>query len=515
MKKAAGDGRDDKATPVGKGMRESSMRNLLWMSGGNGLSAILKLLVLAVLGRLLTPEDFGLVGAALTIVALAEVFGRIGIAPSIVQAPDLTLAMIKTGMVTTIAAGAIVAGLVYAFANRIAALYAIPELDRFIEVFSLLFVVRGVGLVSEALLLRRMQFRALAGIAVVTYLIGYAVVSVSMALMGFGAWALVAGQICQVVLQTAMFLRLAPDAIQFGFDYSKFRQMMRFGIGVTLSKTANYVAQNADYFIVGRYLGATNLGYYTRAYLLLSQPAQLVGGTANEVLFPAMSAVQSAPERLSRGLNLALKLCALIQVPATVLLIVTAPEVVAVLIGDQWDSVVLPFRILVASLYFRTAYKFLATLLRASGNVYYNSAWQWSYAALVIVGASLGVPWGLEGVALGVSLAVVLCFFSGLAVVRLILGISARTGMVALARYSGIGLVQLALLIILKAWLVALGLPDAAILLLLTLVCVLAFVSLLRIFPGFFGEEGELLTPYLNRVLARLRPGGGSGNGGN
>ena len=87
MIKAAGGGRYDTATPAGKAMRESSVKSFLWLSGGGGVSA------------------------TLTIVALPGGFGRIGIAPSIIQAPDLALAMVKTGMATTLVAGVTMSGL--------------------------------------------------------------------------------------------------------------------------------------------------------------------------------------------------------------------------------------------------------------------------------------------------------------------------------------------------------------------------------------------------------------------
>ncbi|QXT39452.1 lipopolysaccharide biosynthesis protein [Gymnodinialimonas ceratoperidinii] len=499
-------GLNDKAAQTGEAMRDSSVRNFLWLFGGTGVSAVLKLVVLAVLGRLLTPEDFGIVAAALTVVALAEVFARVGIAPSIVQAKELTTEMIKTAMLSTLIAGLAISVLVFNLAGLIAELFAMPGLVSFVQVFSLLFAIRSAGLVSEALLQRRMRFRALAGIEVFTYMFGYAAVAISLAVLGFGPWSLVAGQITQVGLQTGLYLRLAPDAMQLGFHLDRFRQMLRFGLGITLSQVANYCAQNADYFIVGRFLGTASLGYYTRAYLLLAQPAQLVGATADKVLFPAMSAVQSEQKRLRRGLNLALKFCALVQIPTTIMLIVAAPEVIAVLMGDQWDAVVLPFQILISALYFRTAYKFVGTILRASGKVFYNAAWQWSYALLVVIGAVAGMAWGLEGVATGVSIAVMSCFTMGLILVHRLLGISSAAGLGALLRYAAMGVVQLGVLLMFKSWLLRYDIADALILLLLSAACLAGFMAALRIFPSLFGEEGQLLDTYIRKMTGRIRP---------
>jgi hypothetical protein len=170
---------------------------------------------------------------------------------------------------------------------------------------------------------------------------------------------------------------------------------------------------------------------------------------------------------------------------------------------------VLPFQILVAALYFRTAYKFVGTLLRASGNVYYNAAWQWMYALLVLAGAFAGMPWGLAGLAVGVSTAVVLCLATGLTLVYFLMGISSASGLSALVRYTAMGAVQLGVLLALKSWLVTYNIADAAILIILSAVCVIGFVLSLRLFPSLFGEEGQLVISYLEKLTGRIRPGRG------
>ncbi|QBY01801.1 lipopolysaccharide biosynthesis protein [Rhodophyticola sp. CCM32] len=498
-------GGEDPPNRKDRNLTRKTLGNFLWMFGGGGVEAVLKIVVLIVLARLLLPAEFGLVSAALTVVALAEVTGRIGVAPSIVQIKTLTRDHVATGMVATLVMGLLMAGIVYFLAGPIAVLYRMPELKPFVEVFALLFLIKGAGLVSDALLQRNMRFRELALIRLASYLFGYAAVAIVLAVLDFGAWALVLGQLAQAGLQTLLYFLFARDGLAFGFRWATFTTMFRFGFGVTLTQIGNYISQNADYFVVGRWLGADALGYYSRAYLLLKQPAQLVGRMGDQVLFPALATIQDDRPRMERALNRALSLVAMTQVPLSVLLVVTAPEIILTLMGPQWGPAVLPFQILVGVLFFRTAYKFVGAILRAAGKVYVAALWQWSHAAAVLAGAIFGQAFGLWGVSLGVSGAVIFCHLFGLFLVHRVIGVGSRDCMIRLVVYAGLGAVFALALIPAKAALMTLGGEGIWLLVILCGGFGLAYLGLFAAMPKLFGPEGEILREQLTRVLRRKR----------
>jgi len=485
-------------------LSERTLKNFLWMSGGGGVEAILKIVVLIVLARLLLPEQFGFVSAALTVVALAEVTSRIGVAPALVQVKELTQEHISTGLAATLISGLVVGWIVFAAAEPIARLYQIPELKPFVQWFSVLFVIKGAGLVGEALLQRQMRFRELAIIKFTSYLFGYACVAITLSYLGFGAWSLVIGQITQAFIQTLFFVALTRESLSFGFQFKVLKSLIRFGFGVTLTQIGGYMSQNADYFVVGRWLGAEALGYYSRAYLLLQQPAQLVGNAADDVMFPALATIQDDRPRLERALNQALSLVAMVQVPLSALLIIFAPEIVLLLMGPQWGPAVLPFQILVSVLFFRTAYKLVGAILRATGKVYIAAMWQWSYAVAVIIGAFIGQNVGLWGVAVGVSCAVVFCHFFALTLTWQFIGVSSVESLKRLLRYTVIGTGSSALMIAGKVGLTALGMNSIWILIIFVALFGLFYIWLFFAFPTLFGREGQLLRTKALSVLGKL-----------
>ncbi|MDP2620667.1 MAG: lipopolysaccharide biosynthesis protein [Hyphomicrobiales bacterium] len=395
--------------PAGS-LTQRTLTGFLWTFSGAGAQIVLRIGVLAILARLLTPADFGIVGAALIVVAFTEIFSQLGVGQAIVQRSDLTDRHIRTAMTFSACLGIGMGALIFALSDQIAALFRIDGVQPVIAVLALAFPIKGVSLVAEALLQRWMQFKKLAAITVASYVFGYAAIAISLASTGWGVKALVYGHLAQISLMAAGHLFYTPQRLGFALDFPALRQLLNFGGGLSLARIGNYIALNADNFIVARWLGADALGIYGRAYQFLMQPTNLLGSTVDRVLFPAMSSVQSDERRLAHAYTLTVALTAMTSLPLSAVLVVLAPELVRLLLGNQWTDVTLPFQILATCLVFRAGYKANALVARAKGAVYRNAWRQWVYAVLVSAGAWIGHFMGLNGVALGVAAAIAIQF---------------------------------------------------------------------------------------------------------
>jgi len=494
---------DGGAKDTRKPLTKTFVGNFLWTISGAAMEAVLKIVVLSILARLLAPGDFGVVSAAITVVALAEIFGRVGVAPSIIQRPDLSNDDIRTGFTLAVLSGLVVAALFFVFAGVVADYYGMPDLTDLVRAFSLLFILRGFTMVSEALLQRRMQFRKLALANLLSYLIGYAATAITLSNLGFGPWALVWGQMAQVAVMGVIANGMVRHDMRPMLHPQSFRHFLHFGGGATLTGLGNYVALNADYFVVGRWLGADALGYYSRAYLLLWQPAQLFGSMGDRVLFPALASIQHERARVGRAFCLAIGLTSFFLFPVSALLIVLAPEIIRILLGQQWGAAVVPFQILVTALTFRTAYKFIGTVLRATGAEFTYAAWQWTYALCIILSAFAGKAYGLAGVSVAVALSITLIYLLGVVIVRWRARISVLNSVIALGRYLALGLALCGLLFSVKALLLPLGLPALAIVAIICSVALLAGVIAFWLLPILFGDERAWLIESMLMPLAR------------
>ncbi len=386
-----------------------TLTGMLWTAYGRVAYHGLHLAVLAVLARLLTAADFGLVGAALVVTSLSAIVSHIGVGPALIQRRDLERRHLQTGFTVAVLTALLLGAAIWYGAPLAARFFRIDGVQSVLRVLAWTFPVQGLGTVSQALLSRELRFQRLAHVDVVAYGVGYGGVGITGAVLGWGVWALVAGQMAQSLVRAGLLLAMQPPPRP-GFDRGAFGDLIGYGSGFTIARLANYVALQGDNLLTGRYLGAAALGFYGRAYGLMSGPAYAFGAILDQVLFPAMAKVQDDQTRLAAAYRRGVALVALLVLPASAALILLAPEFVRVVLGARWTPAVAPFQILGLGMLFRTSYKLSDTMARSTGAVYRRAWRQILYAALVLGGVYIGRHWGLPGVAWGALAALTVNF---------------------------------------------------------------------------------------------------------
>ena len=387
-----------------------TLSGFFWMSLGSGAQAILQLVVLMILARLLSPADFGVVAAALVVLGFSVIFSQLGVGPAIVQRNTLEPEHLRMAFTLSVLFGLVLTALIWMFAVEISNFFRISDLTPVMRVMSLMFLFQSISIVSESLLQRELKFRNLAAIDVISFAIGFGGFGVVLAIMNYGVWSLVAAYLAQTVLKTVILLFSQPHPKKPILHKQAFLDLMNFGGGFTLARIGNYLAGQGDNLVVGRYLSAEALGVYGRSYQLMSVPASLFGQVVDKVLFPAMAKVQQEPKRLEKAFRRGVALIALMILPSSAVLYFLAPELVYVMLGPDWNGVVVPFQIFSIGMLFRTSYKMSDSISRATGAVYRRAWRQAVYALLVIGGAYYGQQWGLAGVASGVLGAITINF---------------------------------------------------------------------------------------------------------
>jgi O-antigen/teichoic acid export membrane protein len=416
----------ERAQPPGapEGLTGRTLAGLFWTFSGTGVQLVAQLLVIMVLGRLLTPAEFGIMGAASVIIALSQIVSQIGVGPAIIQRQELTSTHIRVAFTLSGVLGIFLGLGIWLAAPAIAAFYRIPAVESVLRGIALLFPIDGLNTVGESLLARQLRFRLYAALDVASYVLGYAVVGVFFAWRGYGVWALVIANLAQVTLRTVSMYAVTRHEIRPSFDLQASRELLSFGFGLSLAQIGRVFAQQGDNLVVGRWLGPAALGLYGRAYTLMVMPAAAFGRVVNRVLFPVMAQVQDNPERLARAYERGLAIVALIALPISAFLLVVAPEFIPILLGPAWTGVVVPFRLFTISLLFHMSSMISDTLTKATGAVYARAMRQAVYAALVVLGAFIGQHWGVGGVAVAVSLAMGINYFIMAQLSRSVSGLS-------------------------------------------------------------------------------------------
>jgi PST family polysaccharide transporter len=397
--------------PTASTLTSQSFSGFFWLLMGSVIQVFLKIGVLAVLARLVSPREFGVMGIALVVLEFSKLFANMGVGPAIIQRKELEQRHLTTGFTLSLGMGALFALLLLTTAPFFASFFRMGDLTKVLRIVSLIFLIDTFSLMGLALLQRNMKFRTIAIIEVVSYALGYGLFGIILAWQGWGVWALVTASMAQALLFTILLVFIQPFPKRFGFERNAFRELLFFGGGMTLAKFGNYLATQGDNLIVGRTLGASMLGVYGRAYQFMVMPASLFGNALDRVLFPAMAKVQDDKTRLAKAFLAGTNFLAMAALPISFIVIFSAKEIVLVLLGPNWIDVILPLQILACGLLFRMSYKMSDSLARAAGAVYRRAWRQLFYAAMVLIGSYIGQFWGLPGVAIGVAAALVLNFF--------------------------------------------------------------------------------------------------------
>lgn len=307
----------------------------LWNYGGNITRTLLQFGIGVLLARLLGPEEFGLVATAVLMVSLGQLFVDFGFNAAIVQTKDLRQSDIDSLGTLQILLGAAMSALAFVAAGPIAAFFHEPDATWIIRAMGLMFFLRSIGQNAVALLNRDLRFRAAQISAVGGYIVGYVLVALPMAFMGYGAWALVGGQLVQSALQSALAIFLQGHFHPLTLKGVR-KEMLTFGRLVISANLGSWSLSNVDSLLVGHVLGSTNLAFYNRSMNLAMAPTQATLSGLQGVLFASASRAQDNPDGCRRALYFCLEMMMLTLGPVLCAIAMCSTTVLLAIYGQQW-----------------------------------------------------------------------------------------------------------------------------------------------------------------------------------
>jgi O-antigen/teichoic acid export membrane protein len=374
---------------------------------GQGANFTLRLGSMAVLARLLGPEDFGLVAMVAVITGIFGLFASTGLSSATIQRATITDEQISTMFWINLLIGMILGLLCVATAPVLAAFYREPRLFGVTVAMAAGFLFNAAGVQHSALLQRQLRYVALTVIETLSQFVS-AAVGIGMAIAGRGYWALVAMTIVAPAIATAC-MWLATGWIP-GMPRRKVgtRSMLRFGGTITLNCLVVYVVYNLEKVLLGRFWGPDALGIYGRAYQLINIPTENLNSAVGGVAFSALSRLQNDPVRLKSYFLKGYSLVNSMTLPTTMFCVLFGNEIVLVVLGPKWTEVVNIFRLLAPTILVFGVINPLGWLLMSIGLQARSLAIAFVIAPLVITAYVIGLPYGPAGVAFGYSAAMTL-----------------------------------------------------------------------------------------------------------
>jgi O-antigen/teichoic acid export membrane protein len=378
-------------------------RGLRWKMYSQGYSQIARIAVAVLLARALSPHDYGEIGMAAVFVTLVLIFSDLAFGTALIQRPEITEKDRSTIFWLTTAVGALLTAAGYVAAPSIAGFYGEPGVTDIFRVLSLTFVITALGATHSALLTRAMDWRGLELRQIGAVTAG-AVTAVVGVVAGWGLWAVVTQQVAIALASTLLLWACTGWRPRFCFSLTSLRQMAGFSVNVFGTRLLFYADRNVDNLLIGRFIGASALGLYAVAYNLMLVPLERIAGPLQQVFYPAVARLQAQPERMGRAWIRATRLIGAITTPAMLGVMVTAPDLVRVVLGSKWDGAVPVVQVLAWVGLHQSLARLNSSVLQAANRTELMLRYAIVTVIADVVAFGVGAHWGILGIAVAYAI---------------------------------------------------------------------------------------------------------------
>ena len=353
--------------PAPKSLGARSISAVFWGAGGAVLRMLLQIGAQITLARLLGPEQYGVFAIGAMVIGFSAFFSDVGLAYGLIQKPQLDDRDVRFVVTWQIVLGLAVSAAVWLAAAPIAAFFGEQRSAPVLRVLSAVCLLNALAAPALNLLKRRIDFKRINLIALVSYAVGYLLVGVPMALAGAAVWALVAAWLVQALVNLVLLYNASRHALKPLFWYEQARGQSRYGATVFVTNLVNWLINNVDRIVVGRVFGSHEIGLYATAYNLLYTPTASALGVVQPVFFSASSRLQDDAGRIAGGYRALLGTVVLIALPIFTLVAIGAEAFIGMLYGPAWLDAAALCRPIALAMPFFLVWGFTTPLLWTGG----------------------------------------------------------------------------------------------------------------------------------------------------
>ncbi|MBN8657122.1 MAG: lipopolysaccharide biosynthesis protein [Anaerolineae bacterium] len=315
---------------------KAAIRGTAWRYVAMFTGKLMVFLSTVVLARLLTKDDFGLVGYAVTVIAFLEGISDLGVTAAIIYFPDEKKRISTAFWVNQVTGLIFFIGIWFA-APAIAVFFNDERVIDISRTLALTFPLLALGYIHESVLLKRLSFKR-SFIPSFLRSVAKGGASIAFAFGGFGAWSLIYGQLAGNLVASVSYWLVTPWKPEFAFDLKMSYELLKYGVVFIVGELLAITLLNLDYLLVGRYLSSEQMGVYTLAFRLPDLLILEFARTLSNVLFPIYSQVreQSADSGMARAFFLATRYISILTIPMGIGLALVAQPFIVVFFGEKW-----------------------------------------------------------------------------------------------------------------------------------------------------------------------------------
>lgn len=320
---------------MSENLKNKTVKGVGWSFMDNISNQGITFLVGIVLARLLTPEEYGLIGIITIFIAVFNSIVDSGFSNALIRKNDTTDKDYNTVFITNMVFSAVLFVAMFFSAPFIAKFFNQPQLEPLTKVMSSIVIINAFAIIQRTILVKNIDFKTQTKISVISSVTS-GVIGIGMAVCDMGVWSLVGQQISRQLLNTLFLWIFSKWRPKLQFSWNSFKELFGFGWKLLVSCLIDTVWREIYQVVIGKFYSAASLGQYTRAHQFSSIFSSNISGVIQRVSYPVLSAIQDDKERLKQAYRRVIKITMLVTFVLMLGLAAVAKPMILVLIGPNW-----------------------------------------------------------------------------------------------------------------------------------------------------------------------------------
>jgi teichuronic acid exporter len=391
-------------------LKQKTVSGLIWSFVDNFSMAFVSFVVGVVLARLLSPEDYGLIGMTVIFTSISSSFINSGFSQALIRKQDCTNIDYSTVFYFNFIAGIVLFGLLFFSAPLISTYFNRPQLDAIVKVLSFVLIIDAFTVIQRTILTKRIDFKLQTKISVVASVTA-GTVAIFMAYKGFGVWSLVAHQLAQRGVNTLLLWLWNRWVPQLVFSVQSFKELFSFGSKLMISGLIDTVYRNIYYLVIGKYFSAVELGYYTKAESFKNLPSTNLSGVIGRVSYPVLSSMQDDVPQLRENYRKLIRSTMFITFILMMGMAAVAEPMVITLIGEKWRPSIIYLQMLCFVGMFYPLHSLNLNMLNVMGRSDLFLKLEIVKKTLAVPTIIIGVVWGIKMMIAGMMVNTLIAFY--------------------------------------------------------------------------------------------------------
>lgn len=362
-----------------------------------------------ILMRLLSPAEYGLMAMVAVVSSFLVVFQDLGITVSLIQKEKLEEDDKQVVFWMMFLTSIILALILFLGSSALANFYKEEQVEMIAQVLSLNILLGAFGSVNSALLRREMKFKPISLYRTFSVIIG-AIAAIILAYQGFGVWALVWQSLLISILYNTLISFKSGFVPSLNFSWKTIREHVSFGLPLFGSRALTYFSKNTDKLMIGKIMSTSDLGIYSRAMNLVYLPIHQIGLIFTSVMYVSLTKIKSDKEKSLNVFGYIARITVYVMTPFLVLIFLHTKEIVLLIFGVKWISIVVLMKIFVIYVIFHLLAIMRGNIVVAQGKPEYEFRFNLLAVVVDLTAILTGVFISLEAVAVGLVLAAFIKF---------------------------------------------------------------------------------------------------------